>query len=236
MTHRPAPQTFSNRLSGSRLLRGVMLMAALTLPLTAMLGLSACASGLLPKPHAQATLLVLQAPPADAFLPMPMPKPMPAPQAALLTLIVETPRAAAGFDTRDIAYVRRAYEVEYFAVHQWVDTPARMVAPIMVQALQRSGSLRSVVLAPTVAAGELRLETELVRLQQDFTCTPSHVRMSMRVLLVDAATRRPLAWRELDAVVLSPSEDPYGGAVAANATLAQVLQQLVAFVAQSVPR
>lgn len=236
MTHRPAPPTFSNRLSGSRLLRGVMLMAALTLPLTAMLSLSACASGLLPKPQAQATLLVLQAPPADAFLPMPMPKPMPAPQAALLTLIVETPRAAAGFDTRDIAYVRRAHEVEYFAVHQWVDTPARMVAPIMVQALQRSGSLRSVVLAPTVAAGELRLETELVRLQQDFTRTPSHVRMSMRVLLVDAATRRPLAWRELDAVVLSPSEDPYGGAVAANAALAQVLQQLVAFVAQSVPR
>ena len=213
-----------------------MLMAALTLPLTAMLSLSACASGLLPKPQAQATLLVLQAPPADALLPMPMPKPMPAPQAALLTLIVETPRAAAGFDTRDIAYVRRAHEVEYFAVHQWVDTPARMVAPIMVQALQRSGSLRSVVLAPTVAAGELRLETELVRLQHDFTRTPSHVRMSMGVLLVDAATRRPLAWRELDAVVLSPSEDPYGGAVAANAALAQVLQQLVAFVAQSVPR
>ncbi len=215
-----------------------MLLAALTLPLTAMLSLSACASGLLPKPQAQATLLVLQAPPADAFLPMPMPmpKPMPAPQAALLTLIVETPRAAAGFDTRDIAYVRRAHEVEYFAVHQWVDTPARMVAPIMVQALQRSGRLRSVVLALTVAAGELLLETELVRLQQDFTRTPSHVRMSMRVLLVDAATRRPLAWRELDAVVLSPSEDPYGGAVAANAALAQVLQQLVAFVVQSVPR
>ena len=236
MTHRSAPPTFSNRLSGSRLLRGVMLMAVLTLPLTAMLSLSACASGLLPKPQAQATLLVLQAPPEDALLPKPMPMPMPAPQAALLTLIVETPRAAAGFDTRDIAYVRRAHEVEYFAVHQWVDTPARMVAPIMIQALQRRGSLRSVVLAPTVAAGELRLETELVRLQQDFTRTPSHVRMSMRVLLVDAATRRPLAWRELDAVVLSPSEDPYGGAVAANAALAQVLQQLVAFVAQSVPR
>ena len=210
------------------------------------LSLGACASGLLPKPQPQATLLVLEAPAADALLRIPARQgqlptqtqtqtqtqtpPLP------LTLVVDTPRAAAGFDTRNIAYVRRAHEVEYFAVHQWVDTPARMLAPIMAQALQRRGSLRSVVLAPTAASGELRLETELVRLHQDFTRSPSQVRLSLRVLLVDTATRRALAWRELDAVAVSPSEDPYGGAVAANAALAQVLQQLVVFVAESSPK
>jgi len=152
------------------------------------------------------------------------------------TLVVDTPRAAAGFDTRNIAYVRRAHEIEYFAVHQWVDTPAQMLAPLIAQALQRSGSLRSVALAPTAAVGQFRLETELVRLQQDFTRNPSRAHLTLRVLLVDASTRQALAWRELDAVVVSPSEDPYGGAVAANAALALVLQQMVAFVAESLPR
>jgi len=152
------------------------------------------------------------------------------------TLVVDTPRAAAGFDTRNIAYVRRAHEIEYFAVHQWVDTPAQMLAPLIAQALQRSGSLRSVALAPTAAVGQFRLETELVRLQQDFTRNPSRAHLTLRVLLVDASTRQALAWRELDAVVVSLSEDPYGGAVAANAALALVLQQMVAFVAESLPR
>ena len=235
MTPRSSPLPRLSGFPASRLFNlGVLLVLLLTL--------GACASGLLPKPQPLPTLLMLEAPSTPAPLaaatpqPQPQPQPPPQPQPQPLTLVVGTPRAAAGFDTRNIAYVRRAHEIEYFAVHQWVDTPAHMLAPLIAQALQRSGnvgSVRTVVLAPTAAVGDLRLETELVRLQQDFSRSPSRTQLTLRVLLVDAATRRALAWRELDAVAVSPSEDPYGGAVAANAALAQILQQLVAFVAES---
>src|SRR6185503_13397866 len=41
------------------------------------------------------------------------------------TLIVSPPRAAAGFDSHHIVYVRQASQLEHYAHNEWVDTPAR---------------------------------------------------------------------------------------------------------------
>lgn len=146
-------------------------------------------------------------------------------------LIVNPPRAAAGFDSQRILYVREPYQLEYFAHSEWVDPPARMLAPLIVAALENSGTFRSVMLAPTAAAGELRLDTEIVRLQQDFASRPSRVHFTLRAHLVDNATRRVLAWRVFDASVAAATDDPYGGVVAANLAVQTVLEQLAGFCA-----
>ena len=191
-------------------------------------GLVACTSGLLPKPAMQAIRLSLDdALAADAGAANAA---VAAPSAP--TLSVDLPRAAAGHDTRDIVYRRRAQEVEYFAQHQWVDTPVRILAPLMVQSLQRSGSFSAVTQATSSAAGSWRLETAAVRQEQDFTVSPSRVRLSLRVLLVDSRTRQVLGWRELDSSVAAASDDPYGGALAARQATQQVLADLARFCAQ----
>ena len=151
-----------------------------------------------------------------------------------LTLTVDVPRAAAGYDTPQMVYLRRPHEIEYFASHQWVDTPARMLTPQIVQALQRSNVFRAVVMTPTTAAGELRLETELVRLQQDFSQSPSRVRLTLRALLINTASRQVLAAREFDLDQAAASDDPYGGALAANLLVQQMLSQLAAWASRSV--
>ncbi len=145
------------------------------------------------------------------------------------TLIVNPPHAAAGFDSARMIYMRQPYHLEYFAHSEWVDTPARMAAPLIVAALQRSATLRAVVLTPSTAAGDLRLDTEILRLQHEFTSTPSRVRLSLRATLVDSATRRVLAWRVFDHTVTAASEDAYGGVVAANAAWQVALAALVGF-------
>jgi len=48
---------------------------------------------------------------------------------SLPTLIVNPPHAVLGFDSQHIIYVREAHKLEYFAHSEWVDTPARMIAP-----------------------------------------------------------------------------------------------------------
>ena len=145
------------------------------------------------------------------------------------TLMVSPPHAAAGFDSNRMIYLRQAQHLEYFAHSEWVDTPARMAAPLIVAALQRSPALRAVLLAPGSAAPDLRLDTEILRLQHDFTSVPSRVRLSLRATLVDSATRRLLAWREFDHVALAASEDAYGGVVAAHVAWQAVLASLVVF-------
>ena len=158
------------------------------------------------------------------------------------TLIVNPPHAASGFDSQRILYVRTDHQLEYFAHSEWVDTPARMLAPLIVSAIEHSGAFRAVVLTPSAAAGDLRLDSEIVRLQHEFggqslgqgvAHQPSRVRFTLRAYIVDNSTRRVLAWREFDTTESSASEDPYGGVIAANRAVQKVLQQLAEFCAKA---
>ena len=202
--------------------------AALLIAAACLQMLGGCTSGLLPKPPAAPILLSLDAGSAPAVASVPRP--------GAMTLVVEMPRAAPGFDTRDMAYVRRPHQIEYFAQHQWADKPAQMLAPLIVGTLQSSAVFSAVLLAPTGASGALRLETDLLRLQQDFTRSPSQVQLTLRAALIDVNSRRVMASRQFDIRLDAPSDDAYGGAVAANRAVAQWLAELASFSAQALPR
>jgi len=217
---------------GSRVLTlGLVLLLALVLVMA-----SGCTSGLWPKPGAAVKLLSIDdaTERADA-------NPRPAesaitPASSALTLLVVPVRASPGLDTRDIAWLHRPHEIEHYALHQWVDTPSHLLAPLIVRSLQRSGLFRAVVMAPSSAAADLRLETELLKLQQDFSDTPSRVHLSLRVTLVDTATRRVLAIRDIDAVAVAPTENAEGGAAAASIATREALRRLDALCAAAIVR
>jgi cholesterol transport system auxiliary component len=156
-----------------------------------------------------------------------------APSAPVPTLIVTPPRAASGFNSQRIVYLRQAHQLEYYAHSEWIDTPARMLAPLIATAVARSGAYRAVVLTPSAASGELRLDTEIVRLQHDLRSQPSAVRFTLRAIVVDNSSRQVLARSEFDVAVPVTSEDPYGSVVAANRAVQAVLEQLAIFCAKA---
>ncbi|PKO86745.1 MAG: hypothetical protein CVU18_13370 [Betaproteobacteria bacterium HGW-Betaproteobacteria-12] len=161
----------------------------------------------------------------------PSPAPRLTPATTRPTLLISPPQAAAGFDSRHIIYLREAHRLEYFAHAEWADTPARMIAPLLVGALAATERFAAVVLTPGSATGDLRLEVGIVRLQHEFAPSPSRVRLTLRAHLLDQKTRRVLAWREFDESVAAPQDTPYGGVIAANAAVHKVLGQLAAFAA-----
>ncbi len=152
------------------------------------------------------------------------------------TLIVSQPHAAAGSNSHHMMYLREADRLEYFAHNEWIDTPARMLAPLIVAAVESKGAFRAVVHTPSPASGEMRLETEVLRLQQEFLGAPSKVRFGLRATLVENATRRVIATREFNALVPSASEDPQGGVAAAKAAVQSVLEELALFCADAARR
>lgn len=155
----------------------------------------------------------------------------PAPAAmATRVLLVQQPSAAAGYDSKHMVYLRQPLSPEWFTQSSWVDTPARMLAPLLVQSLQDSGVFKAVVLAPNAARADLRLDTEIVRLQQSFLQVPSSVRFTLQVILSDNLTHEVLAWRVLDVAQPATSEDAAGGSAAASAAVNLALQQLAWFV------
>ncbi len=194
------------------------------------LGLLAGCGSLLPKPAAQPALFVLD----DTAAVAAERHAKPPSTVTVSTLVVDDPRAAPGYATRQIAYVRATHQLEFFAFNEWVQPPALMLAPMLVHAIERTGAFGAVVRAPTSVAGDMRLEIELIRLHQDFRVAPSRVRLTLRAVLVDTAARRVIASREFDEEAASASDDPSGGVIAANQVARRVADDVAAFCTQTV--
>ena len=153
-----------------------------------------------------------------------------------LTLLVSPPQAQAGFDSRRIAYTRTPLTLEYYTRSEWADTPARMLGPLAVRALESSGAFRAVIAGPAPVPVDLRLDLELVRLQQEFTGAASVVRLELRAKLFDVRAGRVLATRLFAETADAPSADALGGARAASAATGAALESLAAFVVGALPR
>jgi len=148
-----------------------------------------------------------------------------------IVLAVSLPRAAAGYDSAAMLYLRTPHALERYATHRWVDTPARLVWPLIVQTLEASAGYRAVVTAASGVPAPQRLDTEIVLLRQNFLARPSRVELQLRAQLVDLASRRVLATRLFEVVQVSDSDDAPGGVIAANQAIASALAQLSAWCA-----
>lgn len=141
-------------------------------------------------------------------------------------LVVGGPQAEAGFEQPRMAYLQRPYEVKYYATNVWVDTPPRMLAPLLLQSLERTNVWRVVVPMPTVARGDYRLDMSGLVLQQEFLQRPSGTRIRLRAQLTETKEQRILGARSLESFAPAPSEDAYGGVLAANRAVSRLLESL----------
>ncbi|HEX5545246.1 MAG TPA: ABC-type transport auxiliary lipoprotein family protein [Nitrospira sp.] len=150
-------------------------------------------------------------------------------------LLVSPPQAEPGFETQRMVYVKRPYELEYYAMNQWADTPVRMFAPLMVQALnQQNDAWRAVIPLPSPIRGDYRLDTHGFLLQQEFFERPSRVRVMVRTQLIDLKESTILSMRAFEVVENAASENPYGGVQAANRAIAGLLDQMSSWLQQCV--
>ncbi len=144
------------------------------------------------------------------------------------------PQAEPGFETPRMVYLKRPYELEYFAANQWADTPANMVAPLLAQSLSQSGIWRDVVLLPSLVPGDYRLDVYGFALQQEFFQQPSRVRVTARAQLVDLKLSMIVGMQRFEAIEPAPSENAYGGVVAANRAVAALLDQITVWLRECV--
>ena len=101
------------------------------------------------------------------------------------TLLVAVPKAAPGFDSNRIAYIREPLKLDYYNNSAWSDTPAKMLLPILVRAFESVGAFKAVVSPPASAVADLRVDVEIIRLQQELMTKPSQVRLTARLKVID---------------------------------------------------
>lgn len=146
-------------------------------------------------------------------------------------LLVNVPRANAGFGTSRMAYSLREHEVNYFSQNQWADTPAQMLLPLLVQALESTKLWETVVQMPSTVRGDYQLDAEHLELLQEFLQQPSRVRLKLRMQLIGLRDHRPIGTREFSMLEEAPNEGPYGGVLAANRAVNKLLKQVTVWLA-----
>ena len=149
------------------------------------------------------------------------------------TLLVSPMRAHPGFDTPRMAYLREPNRLEYYAYNRWVEAPARMLTPLLTQALEAGGAFSAVAQAPGSVHTQLRLDTELVNISQDFSVKPSRMRLVLRAQLIDADSQTIRASHVFEVLAPAASEDARGGVEAVNRSLPDILTRLAEWVAQA---
>ena len=164
------------------------------------------------------------------------------------TLIINMPKANAGFDTRRMMYTRLSHQLEYFAKNEWIDTPARMLQPLLVSAIEKTASFNAVLPKYGSVKSDIRLESEIVQLIQIFNTKPSlresslresslressKVQFTLRATIIDNATNKVILHHEFNEVVDAESDDPVGGVIAANLAVNKALEKLSIFCQQA---
>jgi len=145
------------------------------------------------------------------------------------TLLVTAPKAAPGFDSNRIAYIKEPLKLDYYSNNVWSDTPAKMLLPILVRAFEGTGAFKAVISPPAPTLADMRVDVDVIRLQQEFMTRPSQVRLTARIKVLNMRNGQVLATQVFEATATAPSEDAYGAARAANAAVEKLLGDIVPF-------
>jgi cholesterol transport system auxiliary component len=132
-----------------------------------------------------------------------------------------------------MAYLLRKHELSYYAFNQWADAPGRMMLGLLAQAMEATGLWHAVVQAPTPMRADYRLDCDNLAVEQQFFSQPSRVRLALRAQLIELNKRKILATREFELFEAAPTEDAYGGVVAANRAAARLLEELALWIGTS---
>ena len=146
-----------------------------------------------------------------------------------LTLLVESPKATQAFDTTQMAYVNKPYQLTYFSYNQWADTPAQMLHPLLIQALQNTGHFHAVIANPNTTQYDVVLKITVLQLQQSFLQKPSQIQFNVRAQLVNNTSHQVIATQQFNITEAAAEDTPYGGVIAANKATEKLLQQITQF-------
>jgi len=145
-------------------------------------------------------------------------------------LVVYPPQTRPVYDTTEMAYMTRPYEIAYFSQHEWAEPPAQMLQPLLVGTLQNTHFFSAVLTPPYAGRHSYALRTEISELIADFTSEPAALQLSLRFQLSEGAAGAVVATRDISIREPMQQKTPYAGVVAGNDATAKALKELASFV------
>ncbi|MEX2482187.1 MAG: ABC-type transport auxiliary lipoprotein family protein [Gammaproteobacteria bacterium] len=142
---------------------------------------------------------------------------------------VAAPSVRAGYDTADMVYTRRPYELEYYALNEWASPPAAMLQPLVVRTLEAAG-ITTLVTSAGGRETRWRLDTELLELAHAHDEAGSTGQVALWAQLTRMDRSGTVSTRRFEARRPASAAEPYAGVAAMNEALGDVLNELAEFV------
>jgi len=132
------------------------------------------------------------------------------------SILISPPEAVAGYQTSQMLYTNKPFEIAPFAHSGWLNPPADMLLPLIAQSIQRTEYFYAVASTTNYEHTDFRLDTQLMELQQNFLVKPSQVDFITKIVLTRVSDNQVIASQLMSYHLPCPSDTPYGGVIAAN--------------------
>ena len=139
-------------------------------------------------------------------------------------IFVPSVRAVPQLETNAMLYTVCPYEVRKFVYHNWVAPPASMIQNLLLQTLARQ---KFCVISASAVHTNVKLEVELLTLQQEFCGCHSQIHLRALVKLINYQTAVCLSTHIFDVKVPTAQPTPYCGVIAANQAVKRLLAEIV---------
>lgn len=146
-----------------------------------------------------------------------------------ISILVTLPEAAAAYQTEQMLYMQKPFELMPFANNAWVSDPANMLYPLLMQSLQHSGYFNAVSSTPYAENADYRLDTQLIKLHQNFMTRPSQIDFAVKVVLTRISDNKVIASQLINQRVSCLKNTPYGGVMAANQATERLTEAVTRF-------
>lgn len=150
------------------------------------------------------------------------------------TLLVLSPETNPVFDTAQMAYISKPYQVDFFTRNEWSATPAQMLQPLLIRTMEDTHYFSEIFTPPYPGNYTYALRTRIEELAQDYSAEPATVLLSLRMQLIDGATGRVVASKVIALREPMQQRTAYAGIVAANHATAKALLEVATFMLEGV--
>ena len=143
------------------------------------------------------------------------------------SLVVDRPTIEPSIDTTRIARTT-GVEVEYYAGAAWVNRPAAMIEPLIIQSFKNSGAIAVVAGRRSDVRPDFMLQTNIAGFQAQQTSSgPPEARVVISAALMTMPKRQVVGTTEIGRTVAAQTGDLPSIAAAFDAALGKVLKRLV---------
>jgi cholesterol transport system auxiliary component len=141
-------------------------------------------------------------------------------------LVVDRPQIEPSIDTTRIARMA-GVEIQYYADATWVDRPAPMIEPLIIQSFRNSGAIEVVADRRSDVRPDFLLQTTIVAFQSQKGDSGTDARVVMSASLMAMPKRKVVGTTEIGRSVVAQAANLEAIAAAFDDALGKVLKRLV---------